>query len=61
MKYKDIQKKEIVDLEKELVVKKRALFEFHNSASGAKTRNVKEARNLRKDIARILTAKRHKI
>lgn len=60
MKFKDIQKKEIVDLDKEIVAKKRALFEFHNSSSGAKTRNVKEAQNLRKDIARILTEKRNR-
>lgn len=60
MKFKDIQKKETADLSKELVAKKRALFEFHNSSSGAKSRNVKEAKNLKKDIARILTEKKNR-
>ena len=60
MKFKDIQKKEDKDLDKELTSKKRALFDFHNSASGAKTRNVKEASNIKKDIARILTEKRNR-
>ena len=39
-----------------LADKRKALREFRFGAAGSKARDVKEARNLRKDIARILTA-----
>lgn len=43
------------DLAKALVEKREALRKFRFGISGSKTRDVKEGRNLRKDIARILT------
>lgn len=43
------------ELMKELAEKRDALLKFTFGTSGSKTRNTKEGRNLRKDIARILT------
>ena len=47
--------KKDTDLAKALVEKREALRKFRFGISGSKTRNVKEGRNLKKDIARILT------
>ncbi|MEX1026844.1 MAG: 50S ribosomal protein L29, partial [Candidatus Paceibacterota bacterium] len=44
------------DLIKTLGEKRAALREFRFNIAGTKTRDVKEGRNLRKDVARILTA-----
>lgn len=44
------------ELLKELATKRVALRNFHTSRLGGKVKNVKEGKNLRKDIARILTA-----
>jgi len=47
--------KTIDELEKTLAEKRRALREFYFGVSGSKVKNVKAARGLRKEIARILT------
>ncbi len=43
------------DIQKELAEKRKSLREFRFGVSGSKVKNIKEARNLRKEIARILT------
>ncbi|MEK7182293.1 MAG: 50S ribosomal protein L29 [Patescibacteria group bacterium] len=43
------------ELEKILIEKKEALSSFRFSGAGGKTRDVKHGRNIKKDIARILT------
>lgn len=55
MKAKDIKNKTHSDLTKMLNEKRDALRAFRFGAAGAKTKNVKEGKLLRKDIARILT------
>lgn len=54
--FKDIAKKDPADLEKELREKREALRAFRFGIAGSKVKNMKEGRDLRKDIARILTA-----
>jgi ribosomal protein L29 len=44
------------ELIKELADKREALLKFRFGASGSKSKNVKEGRQLRKEIAQILTA-----
>ena len=51
----DLKGKSGIDLKKLLVEKKEALRAFRFAIAGTKTRNVKEGKNLRKEIARILT------
>ncbi len=51
----EFSKKTEQELQKLLTEKRAALQEFRFNASGSKSRNVKEGRNLRRDIARILT------
>lgn len=51
----DYSKKTEVELKKTLNDKREALRKFRFSMSGAKTRNVKEGRDTKKEIARILT------
>lgn len=53
---KDLNNKSIKDLAKMLTEKKEALQGFRFGNAGSKSRNVKEGRVIRKDIARILTA-----
>lgn len=55
MKAKDIRKKSAPDLTKELTELTSELREFRFGMSGGKTKNVKRARAIRKDIARIKT------
>jgi len=50
-----IQKKSEKDLQKDLKEKRAGLRDFRFGLSGSKTRNSKEGKNLKKDIARILT------
>jgi len=52
---KDLNKKTEKDLEKELFNKRSALRDFRFGVSGSKHKNVKEGKNIKKDIARILT------
>lgn len=57
--YKD---KTIPELTKLVLEKREALRAFHFGNAGSKSKNVKEGRTIRKDIARILTevtSKRH--
>jgi len=56
MKMKDITTKTSADLAKLVSDKREALRVFRFGAAGAKTKNVKEGRAIRKDIARIMTA-----
>ena len=56
MKKLDLKTKTAADMGKMLADKREALRVFRFGAAGAKTKNVKEGRAIRKDIARILTA-----
>jgi ribosomal protein L29 len=51
----DIKTKKEVDLHKDLMGKRKSLREFRFGVAGSKIKNIKEAKNLRKEIARILT------
>lgn len=53
---KELTKSSIKDLLKMRNEKLEALQAFRFGGAGSKVKNVKEGRNLRKDIARILTA-----
>jgi len=55
MKIKDITTKDVPELHKLLSDKKEALRVFRFGAAGSKTKNVKEGRGIRKDIARVMT------
>jgi ribosomal protein L29 len=55
MKMKDITNKTEGDLARMLVEKNEALRVFRFGGAGAKSKNVKEGRMIRKDIARIKT------
>ncbi len=52
----DISKKTDIELTKLLLEKQEALRVFRFGISGSKARNVKEGRNIRKEISRIKTA-----
>lgn len=52
---KDLQKKNIDDLMKLLREKRNALKSFKFAIEGSKARNVREGRNLRREIAQIMT------
>lgn len=52
---RDINKKTDGELRKDLFEKKDAVRKFRFSMSGSKTRNVKEGRDTRRNVARILT------
>ena len=60
MTYKDITIKAPAELTKMLQEKRESLRAFRFGGAGAKTKNVREGRAIRKDIARILTAIRAK-
>jgi ribosomal protein L29 len=51
----DLTNKQGKELASLLEENREALRKFRFGISGSKTRNVKEGRNIRKDIARILT------
>ncbi len=55
MKMKDLSKKNRKDLENLLSEKRESLKVFRFGIAGSNVRNVKEGRELRKDIARINT------
>jgi ribosomal protein L29 len=55
MNIKDLRKKTSAELDKELGDKAIALSNFRFGTSGSKTKNVKAGRNLRVEIAQILT------
>lgn len=56
MKMKEITAKNAADLNRILAEKRESLRTFRFGTSGSKTKNVKEGRATKKDIARILTA-----
>jgi ribosomal protein L29 len=56
LKMKDITNKTATDLNKMIAEKRELLRVFRFGGAGAKTKNVKEGRTVRKDIARIMTA-----
>jgi ribosomal protein L29 len=56
MKMKDITAKTPADLMKMVQEKRESLRAFRFGAAGAKSKNVREGRAIRKDVARILTA-----
>ena len=55
MKIKEIKSKTLPDLTRLLKEKREALRIFRFGSAGAKAKNVKEGKIIRKDIARILT------
>lgn len=56
MKIKDITNKNAADLGKMIAEKREALRVFRFGIAGSKSKNVKEGRGIRKDIAKIMTA-----
>lgn len=51
----DFKKKSVKDLEKQIREKREELRAFRFKSAGSRTRNVREGRNTRKEIAQILT------
>ena len=51
----EISAQSVENLQAELAEKREALRVFRFGGAGSRSRNVREGRNLRKDIARILT------
>jgi len=51
----DLKKYSIEDLHKAIADKREALRVFRFGGAGSRTRNVREGRNLRREIARLLT------
>jgi ribosomal protein L29 len=56
MNMKEILKNDKDGMKKMLVEKKQALQQFRFNMQGSKIKNVREGRELRKDVARINTA-----
>lgn len=56
MKKKEVKGKNIEELQKILGDKREALKSFRLGNSGSKSKNIREAREIRRSIARILTA-----
>ncbi|MBI4094106.1 50S ribosomal protein L29 [Candidatus Kaiserbacteria bacterium] len=59
MKHTDYSSWSVEDLKKEVAQKREALRVFRFGEAGARARDVREGRNLRKDVARLLTELRH--
>ncbi|PCH91645.1 50S ribosomal protein L29 [Candidatus Kaiserbacteria bacterium] len=51
----DFKKKSVKDLEKLIIDKREELREFRFKSAGSRTRNVREGRNVRREVAQILT------
>ena len=60
MAKKELQKKTVADLEKDLKEKRSALLDVRFGAAGAKSKDTSFAKKTRKDIARILTDLRNR-
>lgn len=58
---KDLIKKNDTELEVLLSEKRDALRSFRLNLTGSKTRNVKEGKGVRKEIAQILTLKKERL
>lgn len=56
MDFKELQKKTDKELKELLAEKRKALHDFRFGIAGSRVRNVKEGKDLRRDVARILTA-----
>lgn len=56
MKKTDFKTQSETELKKTLIEKRESLTKFKFGISGSRTKNVKEGRNTRRDIARILTS-----
>jgi ribosomal protein L29 len=54
-KFKELKTKKESELKKFIVEKQKAMREFRFGLSGGKVKNLREGRNLRKDVARALT------
>jgi ribosomal protein L29 len=52
---KELEKKTTDDLMKALAEKREVLRSFRFAKEGSKTRNVREGRNVRREIARVMT------
>ncbi len=55
MKTKEIKEKKDKEMQELLGLKRKSLRLFRFGIAGSKIKNIKEGRNTRKDIARILT------
>lgn len=55
MKKIDYASWSVEDLKKEIAAKREALRVFRFGEAGSRTRNVREGRNLRREVARLLT------
>ena len=51
----DFKKHSIEDLHKEIAAKRESLRSFRFGGAGSRTRNVREGRTLKRDIARMMT------
>lgn len=51
----DLKKYSVEDLQKEIAEKRESLRAFRFGSAGSRSRNTRSGRNLRKDIARLLT------
>ncbi len=51
----DFKKYSVADLQKEIAEKRESLRTFRFGEAGSRSRNVREGRTFRKDIARLLT------
>jgi len=51
----DIKKQSVEDLQKDLAGKRESLRTFRFGGAGSRSRNVREGRTLRKEIAKIMT------
>lgn len=51
----DLKKHSIEDLHKDIAEKRESLRKFRFGEAGSRSRNVREGRMLRRDIARLLT------
>ena len=60
MEIKDISTKTAADIAKLVAAKREELRVFRFGGAGSKTKNVKQGREIRKDIARMLTVIRSK-
>ncbi len=58
MEYKELSTKTVSELTSLLAEKRGALRQFRFASTGSRTTNVKDGRNTRRQIARILTALR---
>ncbi|MBL4644679.1 MAG: 50S ribosomal protein L29 [Candidatus Pacebacteria bacterium] len=56
----DFKKKSVKDLEKIVREKRDELRSFRFKSAGSRTRNVREGRNTRREIAQILTELNHR-